>query len=44
VTVDAGTMIKDYLEAMDWDPASTRPSQAKLQQLGLSEVAKDLYR
>jgi len=44
VTIDAETMIKDYLKAMDWDPASTKPSQAKLQQLGLGDVAKDLYR
>ena len=42
VTIDAETMIKDYLKAMDWDLASTQPSQAKLQQLGLGDVAKDL--
>jgi hypothetical protein len=40
----ARDMIKDYLKAMDWGLAGTRPSQAKLQRLGLKDVAKDLYR
>ena len=42
VTIDDTTMIKDYLEAMDWDPITTRPSQEKLAELGLGGVAKDL--
>ena len=42
VTIDDDTMIKDYLKAMDWDLATTKPSTKKLQQLGLSQLAKDL--
>jgi aldehyde:ferredoxin oxidoreductase len=43
VKVDADTMIHDYLTAMDWDLATARPSQAKLLELGLDEVAAQLY-
>lgn len=38
VTLDDDLMIKDYLKAMDWDPTTTRPSQKKLQELGLSQL------
>jgi len=41
VTLDDGTMIKDYLKAMDWDLTTTKPSTKKLQELGLSQLAKD---
>ncbi len=42
VTVDIDTMVKEYLELMDWDPATTVPSQKRLKELGLDEVAVDL--
>ena len=42
VTLDDDTMIKDYLKAMDWDLITTKPSAKKLQELGLSQRAKDL--
>jgi len=42
VTLDDDTMIKDYLKAMDWDLITTKPSAKKLQELGLSQLAKDL--
>jgi len=41
VTLDDDTMIKDYLKAMDWDLITTKPSTKKLQELGLSQLAKD---
>jgi aldehyde:ferredoxin oxidoreductase len=42
VSVDIETMVKEYLELLDWDPATMVPSQNKLQSLGLNEVASDL--
>jgi aldehyde:ferredoxin oxidoreductase len=42
VTLDDDTMVREYLEAMDWDTATTRPSPKKLQGLGLSQLVKDL--
>jgi len=42
VTLDDDTMIKEYLKAMDWDLITTKPSAKKLQELGLSQLAKDL--
>jgi len=41
ITVDDRALIADYLEAMDWDPESTRPSPAKLDSLGLSSLVAD---
>jgi aldehyde:ferredoxin oxidoreductase len=42
ITVDDDTMNRDYLLAMDWDLTTTRPSDAKLRELGLSHFAKEL--
>jgi aldehyde:ferredoxin oxidoreductase len=42
VNVDDDLMVQDYLKAMDWDLITTRPSDAKLQALGLSRFAKEL--
>lgn len=42
VTLDDDTMNRDYLLAMDWDITTTRPSNKKLQELGLSQLVKDL--
>jgi len=42
VSVDIETMVNEYLELLDWDPATMVPSQNKLQSLGLNEVASDL--
>ena len=41
VTLDDDTMNKDYLMAMDWDLNTTKPSVKKLQELGLSQLARD---
>ncbi len=43
VTVDEDTMNKEYLKAMDWDLKTARPSQKKLLELGLEDVAKELW-
>ncbi|MHA1263708.1 MAG: aldehyde ferredoxin oxidoreductase family protein [Candidatus Helarchaeota archaeon] len=35
-------MFKEYYEFRDWDPATGKPSQQKLEKLGLSEFISDL--
>ena len=42
VTIDDATMLKDYLRAMGWDLTTTKPSARKLQELGLSQLARGL--
>jgi aldehyde:ferredoxin oxidoreductase len=42
VTVDEETLDREYLTAMDWDLKTTKPSQKKLQELGLEDVAKEI--
>lgn len=43
ITVDVDTQIKDFLVAHDWDINTAKPSKNKLLELGLKDVAKDLY-
>jgi aldehyde:ferredoxin oxidoreductase len=43
VTVDEDTMIKEYLTAMDWDFKTAKPSKKKLLDLGLTDVAQELW-
>jgi len=43
VTVDEDTMIKEYLTAMDWDLKTAKPSKHKLLELGLEDVARELW-
>ncbi len=38
VVIDEDGLIQDYLRAMDWDPVTTRPSDKKLEALGLAGV------
>ncbi len=42
VTVDDETLVNDYLTAMDWDLKTARPSDKKLKELGLYDVARAL--
>lgn len=42
VTVDAAKNNASYLEVMQWDPETAMPSPARLEELGLSDVAKAL--
>jgi len=44
VTVDVETQVREYLEAMDWDVNTAKPSKRKLLDLGLDDVANDLYK
>ena len=43
VTIDADTLRAEYFKAMDWDPETGKPSKNKLLELGLDDVAKDLW-
>jgi len=38
ITVDGDTLRKDYVEAMNWDPVTTKPSPRRLMELGLEHV------
>lgn len=42
VKLDTETLEKDFLEACDWDTETCKPSKAKLESLGLPEVAAAL--
>jgi len=41
--VDIDTRLAEYLKAMDWDAETGKPSKAKLEQLGMADVAADLW-
>ena len=43
ITVDEDTLVKEYLTAMDWDLETAKPSKEKLKELGLEDVAKELW-
>ena len=43
VTLDTDTMEKEFLQACDWDLETAKPSRAKLEELGLKDVAQVLY-
>jgi len=43
VTIDEDTMINEYLTAMDWDLQTAKPSKKKLLELGLTDVAQELW-
>ena len=38
VTVDEERITNEYLEVMDWDPVTSMPSKAKLEELGLQDL------
>ncbi len=42
VTVDADSLVREYLKAMGWDSETARPSDRKLKELGLEDVARQL--
>ncbi len=44
ITVDLDTMVKEYLQAMDWDLQTTMPSERRLQEMGLADMAADIPR
>lgn len=43
ITVDEETLVKEYMETMDWDTKSAKPSKERLEELGLDDVSKDLW-
>jgi aldehyde:ferredoxin oxidoreductase len=43
VTLHEDDMYNEFLAAMDWDPATCRPSRERLAELGLEDVAAELY-
>jgi aldehyde:ferredoxin oxidoreductase len=43
VTIDEDTLVKEYLAAMDWDLKTAKPSKRKLLELGLADVAQELW-
>ena len=43
VTADLEKQVDDNLKALDWDLTTTKPSKNKLLELGLDDVAKDLW-
>ncbi|MBA4179771.1 MAG: hypothetical protein C0506_04210 [Anaerolinea sp.] len=44
VKLDTETLELDFLKACDWDAKTTKPSRAKLESVGLPEVAAALHR
>ncbi len=43
VSVDADTLVREYIAAMDWDAATAKPSKKKLKALGLDDIARELW-
>jgi len=43
VTVPVDDLVKDYYQAMDWNPETGKPGKKKLEELGLGDVAEDLW-
>ena len=43
VTVDEATLDREYLAAMGWDGRTAKPSKGRLSELGLDDVAKELW-
>ncbi len=41
--LDADTLQREFLDACDWDQETTKPSRAKLEELGLADVAEALH-
>jgi len=43
VTSDIETQINETLDALDWDRVTTKPSRKKLLELGLDDIAGELW-
>ena len=43
VTIHPEVMVAEYFKSMDWDLETGKPSKAKLIELGLEDLIKDLY-
>ena len=42
ITIDIPTLTREYLEKTGWDAKTGKPSENKLEELGLAKIAKDL--
>ncbi len=42
-TIDLDTLVKEFYKTADWNPVDGKPSLKKLQSLGLSHIADELY-
>ena len=42
-TIDLDTLVKEFYKAADWNPVDGKPSIKKLQNLGLGDIADELY-
>lgn len=43
VTIDRSALLREYLGALGWNPETGKPGKSKLQELGLRDVAKELW-
>ncbi len=43
ITIDEDALVKEYLTAMDWDLETGTPSRKRLEELGLEDVAQELW-
>jgi len=43
MSVDIETARRDYMVAMDWDTETGKPSKKKLEELGLDDIARELW-
>jgi hypothetical protein len=41
--IDEGAIIREFLEAFDWDTKTAKPSKKKLIELGMEDVIKAIY-
>ena len=42
VTVDADLMVREYCQAMAWDPITAKPDPRRLKELGLEYLIEDV--
>jgi aldehyde:ferredoxin oxidoreductase len=42
-SVDSGLILSEYLDAMQWSHEDGRPSKRRLLELGMEDIAQDLY-
>ncbi|MBM3956519.1 MAG: aldehyde ferredoxin oxidoreductase, partial [Gemmatimonadetes bacterium] len=42
LTLPHGRLFEDYLKGLGWDPETGRPTRAKLEELGLQDVAREI--
>ena len=43
ISLDEDALFKEYLAAMDWDSETAKPNKRKLNELGLEDVAQELW-